>query len=74
MPGISTVVLHADRDVHPTRAVAPPIYTRYGNPNHALVSAGDHVIGQKSTYRGHGVGPAEPTAAAGRVDQPGRPG
>jgi methionine-gamma-lyase len=109
MPGISTVVLHADREVHPTRAVAPPIYqtatfwaedaeqfaraavsrrgqdfyTRYGNPNHAqvgavvaelehteaamvtasgmaalttavlaLVSAGDHVIGQKSTYGG----------------------
>jgi methionine-gamma-lyase len=26
MSGISTVVLHADRDVHPTRAVAPPIY------------------------------------------------
>ena len=26
MPGISTVALHADRDVHPTRAVAPPIY------------------------------------------------
>src|SRR6202161_522930 len=109
MPGISTVVLHADRNVHPTRAVAPPItqtagfgaaaaeqcaraaaeprghdfYTRYGNPNHAqvaavvaelehteaamvtasgmaalttallgLVSAGDHVIGQKSTYGG----------------------
>ncbi len=109
MPGISTVALHADREVHPTRAVAPPIYqtatfwaedaeqfaqaavsrrgqdfyTRYGNPNHAqvcavvaelehteaamvtasgmaalttavlaLVSAGDHVIGQKSTYGG----------------------
>src|SRR6202161_3715209 len=109
MPGISTVVLHADRDVHPTRAVAPPIYqtatfwaedaeqfaraavsrrgqdfyTRYGNPNHAqvcavvaelehteaamvtasgmaalttavlaLVSVGDHVIGQQSTYGG----------------------
>lgn len=101
--------LHADRKVHPTRAVAPPIYqtatfwaedaeqfaraavnrrgadfyTRYGNPNHAqvsavvaelehteaamvtasgmaalttavlaLVSVGDHVIGQKSTYGG----------------------
>jgi hypothetical protein len=101
--------LHADRKVHPTRAVGPPIYqtatfwaedaeqfaqaavnrrgadfyTRYGNPNHAqasavvaelehaeaamvtasgmaalttavlaLVSAGDHVIGQKSTYGG----------------------
>ncbi len=109
MSGISTVALHADRNVHPTRAVAPPIYqtatfwaedaeqfaraavnrrghdfyTRYGNPNHAqvsavvaelehteaamvtasgmaalttavlaLVSAGDHVIGQKSTYGG----------------------
>jgi methionine-gamma-lyase len=109
MSGISTVALHADRDVHPTRAVAPPIYqtatfwaedaeqfaqaavnrrgqdfyTRYGNPNHAqvsavvaelehteaamvtasgmaalttavlaLVSAGDHVIRQKSTYGG----------------------
>jgi methionine-gamma-lyase len=108
MSGISTVALHADRDVHPTRAVAPPIYqtatfwaedaeqfaraavnrrgqdfyTRYGNPNHAqvsavvaelehtetamvtasgmaalttavlaLVSAGDHVIGQKSRRR-----------------------
>jgi methionine-gamma-lyase len=106
---ISTVAVHADRDVHPSRAVAPPIYqtatfwaddaeqfaraavdprgqdfyTRYGNPNHAqvaavvaelehteaamvtasgmaalttavlaLVSAGDHVIGQKSTYGG----------------------
>jgi methionine-gamma-lyase len=105
----STVAIHADRDVHPSRAVAPPIYqtaafwaedaqqfaqaaidrrghdfyTRYGNPNHAqvaavvaelehteaaivtasgmaalttavlaLVSAGDHVIGQKSTYGG----------------------
>ena len=109
MPGSSTVVVHADRDVHPSRAVAPPIYqtatfgaedaeefaraavdrrghdfyTRYGNPNHAqvaavvaelegteaamvtasgmaalttavlaLVSAGDHVVGQKSTYGG----------------------
>jgi Cys/Met metabolism PLP-dependent enzyme len=109
MSGIGTVVLHADREVHPARAVAPPIYqtatfwaedgeqfaraavsrrgqdfyTRYGNPNHAqvcavvaelehteaalatasgmaaltaavlaLVSAGDHVIGQKSTYGG----------------------
>lgn len=111
MPGSSTTVLHADRDVHPSRAVAPPIYqtaafwaedtetfvrvatdrrgkdfyTRYGNPNHAqvaaviaelerteaamvtasgmaalttavlaLASAGDHVIGQKSTYGGTG--------------------
>jgi len=109
MTGISTTVIHADRDVHPSRSVAPPIYqtaafwaengesfaqaaveprgkdfyTRYGNPNHAqvaavvaqlenteaamltasgmaaltttvlaLVSAGDHVIGQKSTYGG----------------------
>jgi methionine-gamma-lyase len=109
MPGTSTIVVHADRDVHPSRAVAPPIYqtatfsapdaelfahvatesrgkdfyTRYGNPNHAqvaavvaelehtevamvtasgmaalttavlgLVSAGDHVIGQRSTYGG----------------------
>jgi methionine-gamma-lyase len=110
MPGSSsTVAIHADRDVHPSRAVAPPIYqtatfwaedaeqfaraavdrrgqgfyTRYGNPNHAqvaavlaelehteaamvtasgmaalstavlaLVSAGDHVIGQQSTYGG----------------------
>ena len=106
---ISTVAIHADRDVHRSRAVAAPIYqtatfwaedaqqfaqvavnqrghdfyTRYGNPNHAqvaavvaelehteaamvtasgmaalttavlaLVSAGDHVIGQKSTYGG----------------------
>jgi methionine-gamma-lyase len=106
---ISTVAIHADRDVHPSRAVAPPIYqtatfwaedaeqfaqaavdrrgqgfyTRYGNPNHAqvaavvaelehteaamvtasgmaalttavlaLVSTGDHVIGQRSTYGG----------------------
>ena len=106
---ISTVAIHADRDIHPSHAVAPPIYqtatfwaedaeqfaraavdrrgqdfyTRYGNPNHAqvaavvadlehteaamvtasgmaalttavlaLVSAGDHVIGQKSTYGG----------------------
>lgn len=106
---ISTVAIHADRDVHPSRAVAPPIYqtatfwaedaeqfaqvavdrrgqdfyTRYGNPNHAqaaavvaelehteaamvtasgmaalttavlaLASAGDHVIGQTSTYGG----------------------
>lgn len=105
----STVAIHADRDVHPSHAVAPPIYqtatfwaedaeqfaqaatsrrgqgfyTRFGNPNHAqvaavvadlehteaamvtasgmaalstavltLVSAGDHVIGQKSTYGG----------------------
>ena len=23
---ISTVAIHADRDVHPSRAVAPPIY------------------------------------------------
>lgn len=109
MSGPSTIVNHADRDVYPSRAVAPPIYqtatfwaedaeqfarvavdrrgkefyTRYGNPNHAqvaavvaelehteaamttasgmaaltaavlaLVSAGDHVIGQKSTYGG----------------------
>ena len=109
MPGSSTVVVHADRDVHPSRAVARPIYqtaafwaddadqfaqaavgrrgqdfyTRYGNPNHgqvaavvaelerteaamvtasgmaaltaavlALVSTGDHVIGQQSTYGG----------------------
>ncbi|MDT7634935.1 MAG: hypothetical protein QOI50_6865, partial [Pseudonocardiales bacterium] len=109
MPGSSTVAVHADRDVHPSHAVARPIYqtaafwaedaeqfagaaidprgqafyTRYGNPNHAqvaavvaelehteaamvtasgmaalttavlaLVSAGDHVIGQKSTYGG----------------------
>lgn len=109
MPGSSTVAIHADRDVHPSRAVARPIYqtatfsaedaqsfaqvavarrghdfyTRYGNPNHAqvaavvaelehteaamvtasgmaalttavlaLVSAGDHVIGQTSTYGG----------------------
>jgi methionine-gamma-lyase len=111
MPGISTDAVHADRDVHPSRAVAQPIYqtaafwaedaeqfaqaavdqrghgfyTRYGNPNHAqvaavvtklerteaamvtasgmaalstavlaLVSAGDHVIGQVSTYGGTG--------------------
>jgi len=109
MTGISTVVIHADRDIHPSSSVARPIYqtaafwaedsesfaqaaveprgkdfyTRYGNPNHAqvaaviaqlenteaamvtasgmaaltttvlaLVSAGDHVIGQKSTYGG----------------------
>jgi methionine-gamma-lyase len=109
MTGSSTVAVHADRDVHPSRAVARPIYqtatfwaedaeqfaqvavtprgrdfyTRYGNPNHAqvaavvaelehteaamvtasgmaalttavlaLVSAGDHVIGQQSTYGG----------------------
>jgi methionine-gamma-lyase len=109
MPGKSTITVHADRDVHPSRAVAPPIYqtatfsaedaetfaqvaadprgkdfyTRFGNPNHAqaaavvaelegteaamvtasgmaalttavlaLASAGDHVIGQKSTYEG----------------------
>jgi methionine-gamma-lyase len=111
MAGNSTIALHADDDVHPSRAVAPPIYqtatfgaddaeqfaraaveprgqdfyTRFGNPNHAqvaavvaelehteaamvtasgmaalttavltLVSAGDHVIGQKSTYGGTG--------------------
>jgi methionine-gamma-lyase len=111
MAGNSTIVVHADDDVHPSRAVAPPIYqtatfgadgaeqfaqaaieprgqdfyTRFGNPNHAqvaavvaelenteaamvtasgmaalttavlaLVSAGDHVIGQKSTYGGTG--------------------
>lgn len=111
MSGISTHVVHADRDVHPSHAVARPIYqtaafcaddaehfaqaaveqrghgfyTRYGNPNHAqvaavvaelegteaamvtasgmaalttavlaLVSAGDHVIGQTSTYGGTG--------------------
>ncbi|MFG2949805.1 trans-sulfuration enzyme family protein [Streptomyces adustus] len=109
MPGASTVTVHADRETHPNRAVAQPIYqtvafsaedgpafaasaveprgedfyTRFGNPNHAqvaavvaeleqteaamvtasgmaaittavlaLVSAGDHVIGQKSTYGG----------------------
>ena len=109
MPGSSTLAIHADDDVHPSRAVATPIYqtaafwaedaeqfaqaavdrrgqsfyTRFGNPNHAqvaavvaelehteaalvtasgmaalttavltLVSAGDHVIGQKSTYGG----------------------
>ena len=111
MPGNSTVAIHADDDVRPSHAVAPPIYqtatfsaddaerfahaavetrgqdfyTRFGNPNHAqvaavvaelehteaamvtasgmaaltttvlaLVSAGDHVIGQKSTYGGTG--------------------
>ncbi|WP_327596129.1 aminotransferase class I/II-fold pyridoxal phosphate-dependent enzyme [Streptomyces chartreusis] len=111
MPGKSTITVHADRGIHPTRAVAPPIYqtatfwaedgetfaqgaveprgkdfyTRFGNPNHAhvaavvaelegteaamvtasgmaalttavlaLVSAGDHVIGQRSTYGGTG--------------------
>ncbi|MFD7677117.1 trans-sulfuration enzyme family protein [Streptomyces sp. NPDC060187] len=109
MPGTSTVTVHADRETHPSRAVAQPIYqtaafaaedgptfaagateprgedfyTRFGNPNHAqvaavvaelehtetamvtasgmaaittavlaLVSAGDHVIGQRSTYGG----------------------
>ncbi|MGW8747609.1 trans-sulfuration enzyme family protein [Streptomyces sp. NPDC055794] len=109
MPGKSTVSVHTDREIHSSRAVAPPIYqtaafsaedaatfaagaveprgadfyTRFGNPNHAqvaavvaelegteaamvtasgmaaittavlaLVSAGDHVIGQKSTYGG----------------------
>ncbi|GAB3887548.1 PLP-dependent aspartate aminotransferase family protein [Kibdelosporangium lantanae] len=109
MAGNSTVAVHADRNVRPSNAVAPPIYqtatfwaedadqfaqvavaprgqdfyTRYGNPNHAqvaavvaelegteaamvtasgmaalttavlaLVSAGDHVIGQTSTYGG----------------------
>jgi methionine-gamma-lyase len=111
MPGSSTVAIHADDDVRPSHAVAPPIYqtaafsaddadqfaraaveprgqdfyTRFGNPNHAqvaavvaelehteaamvtasgmaalttavlaLVSAGDHVIGQTSTYGGTG--------------------
>ncbi|MCI3276838.1 trans-sulfuration enzyme family protein [Streptomyces cylindrosporus] len=111
MPGSSTITVHADREIHPSRAVAPPIYqtaafwaedgetfargaveprgkdfyTRFGNPNHAqaaavvaelegteaamvtasgmaalttavlaLVSAGDHVIGQKSAYGGTG--------------------
>ncbi|KOV56847.1 trans-sulfuration enzyme family protein [Streptomyces sp. MMG1121] len=109
MPGKSTVTVHTDREVNPSRAVAPPIYqtaafsaedaptfaagaveprgqdfyTRFGNPNHAqvaavvaelegteaamvtasgmaaittavlaLVCAGDHVIGQMSTYGG----------------------
>jgi methionine-gamma-lyase len=109
MAGISMMAIHADRDVHPSRSVARPIYqtatfwaedsesfaqaaveprgkdfyTRFGNPNHAqvaavvaqlenteaamvtasgmaaltttvlaLVSAGDHVIGQRSTYGG----------------------
>ncbi|MEU9337055.1 aminotransferase class I/II-fold pyridoxal phosphate-dependent enzyme [Streptomyces sp. NPDC048290] len=109
MPGASTVTIHADRETHPSRALAQPIYqtaafsaddgatfaagaveprgegfyTRFGNPNHAqvaavvaelenteaamvtssgmaaittavlaLVSAGDHVIGQQSTYGG----------------------
>ncbi len=109
MTGTSTRVIHADRDIHPSRSVARPIYqtaafwaedsesfaqaaveprgkdfyTRFGNPNHAqvaavvaelegteaamvtasgmaaltttvlaLVSAGDHVIGQRSTYGG----------------------
>ena len=107
--GFSTLAIHADRDIHPSRSVARPIYqtaafwaedsesfaqaaveprgkdfyTRFGNPNHAqvaavvaelegteaamvtasgmaaltttvlaLVSAGDHVIGQRSTYGG----------------------
>jgi methionine-gamma-lyase len=111
MSGSSTVAVHADRGVDPSRAIARPIYqtatfaaedaeefahvatqrrghdfyTRYGNPNHAqvasviaelehteaamvtasgmaalttavlaLVSAGDHVIGQSSTYGGTG--------------------
>ncbi|ORA38272.1 trans-sulfuration enzyme family protein [Mycobacterium aquaticum] len=111
MPGNSTTVVHADDNVRPSHAVAPPIYqtatfsaedaerfayaaveprgqdfyTRFGNPNHAqvaavvaqlenteaamvtasgmaalstavlaLVSAGDHVIGQTSTYGGTG--------------------
>ncbi|ADI12525.1 cystathionine beta-lyase [Streptomyces bingchenggensis BCW-1] len=65
MPGNSTVTIHADRDIHPSRAVATPIYqtvvfwaedpqtfaqvtvgrrahdftTRFGNPNHAQVTA-----------------------------------
>ncbi|MEW1646017.1 aminotransferase class I/II-fold pyridoxal phosphate-dependent enzyme [Streptomyces sp. NPDC091219] len=109
MPGKSTVTVHADREIHSSHAVAPPIYqtaafsaedaatfaagaveprgtgfyTRFGNPNHAqvaavvaelegteaamvtasgmaalttavlaLVSSGDHVIGQRSTYGG----------------------
>ena len=109
MTGTSTLTIHADRDIHPSRSVARPIYqtaafwsedsesfaqaaveprgkdfyTRFGNPNHAqvaavvaelegteaamvtasgmaaltttvlaLVSAGDHVIGQRSTYGG----------------------
>lgn len=26
MPGSSTVAVHADRDIHPSRAVVPPIY------------------------------------------------
>ncbi len=109
MTGTSTRAIHADRDIHPSRSVARPIfqtaafwaedsesfaraaveprgkdfYTRFGNPNHAqvaavvaelegteaamvtasgmaaltttvlaLVSAGDHVIGQRSTYGG----------------------
>jgi methionine-gamma-lyase len=109
MPGKSTVTVHTDRGIHPSRAVAPPIhqtaafsaedaltfaagaveargqnfYTRFGNPNHAqvgavvaelegteaamvtasgmaaittavlaLVSSGDHVIGQRSAYGG----------------------
>jgi len=111
MTGSNTAAVHADRDVHPSHAVARPIfqtatfwaedaeqfakvavdrrgkdfYTRFGNPNHAqvaavvaelerteaamvtasgmaalttavlaLVSAGDHVIGQRSTYGGTG--------------------
>jgi methionine-gamma-lyase len=109
MTGESTLAIHADRGIDPSRSVARPIYqtaafwaddsdsfaqaaverrgkafyTRYGNPNHAqvaavvaqlehtetamvtasgmaaltttvlaLASAGDHVIGQKSTYGG----------------------
>ncbi|WP_137844621.1 aminotransferase class I/II-fold pyridoxal phosphate-dependent enzyme [Microbacterium sp. 2FI] len=109
MTGASTRTIHADRDVNPTQAIAPPIYqtanfwaddlaafaasavetrgtsfyTRYGNPNHAqvaavvaelegteaamvtasgmaalttavlgLISSGDHVVGQVSTYGG----------------------
>ncbi|MEV4123757.1 PLP-dependent aspartate aminotransferase family protein [Nocardia sp. NPDC049707] len=111
MSGDSTMAIHADREIHASRAVAPPIYqtatfwaedaedfaeaavavrghgfyTRFGNPNHsqvcaviaqlegteaamvtasgmaalttsvlALASAGDHVIGQHSTYGGTG--------------------
>ena len=39
----------------------------------ALVSAGDHVIGQKSTYGGTAVGADEPAAPVRGRGQPGRP-
>ena len=61
MPGISTVVLHADRDVHPTRAVAPPIYqtaTFWAEDAEQFARAAVQVL------TGHDLGPDLPAGSA----------